>query len=75
MYVIFASWHHIFCFYVSVLILLFDVSGVWRSSGVGSFDFLGGAECLSDTLLACIELSVAAKKCLAHTSRTGGTCH
>ena len=52
-----------------------DDSGVWRSSGVGSFDHLGGAECLSDTRLDCIDHFVAAKKCLAHASRTGGICH
>ena len=67
------AWLRSFLF--SFLLDFFIDSGVWRSSGVGSFDLLGGAECLSDTHLDCIDLFVAAKMCLAHTSRTGGTCH
>ena len=68
---VFASWHHIFC--LRFFGIVFENSGVWRSSGVGSFDILGGAECLLDTCLGGIELFVAAWMCLAHTSRTGGT--
>ena len=34
-----------------------------------------GLNVFTDTRLGCFDLLVAARMCLAHTSRTGGTCH